>query len=644
MFKTLTEVPFKTAAKYPERVSYRYREGSSLTDITYKKLTEDIQILTSGLFSYGIKEGDHVAFFVNNRYEWILSDFALLGLAAVSVPRGSDTPPSEASFIFHHSDSVWAILETVSQLQELADISDEILTSSGMIFIIEEGDLPAEFSNKVVFFSDVMKKGKENELDYMEYTAGHSIDSVATIIYTSGTTGNPKGVMLSQRNFLQQLKMVTPRLQIDESIGEVAVTILPSWHVLERALEYVGLSAGVSFVYSSIKDFAEDIQREQPHFLVSVPRIWDSIYFKMNKHLQSISSFKRVLFNFFLKINQNYKSCGDIITKSYIRFTKEGLFHRFGTFFIAGILKIVLFPLHLLADKMFAPVRARVGGRLRCAITAGGSMPMGLDRFYSSVGITLLNSYGMTECAPGITSREFEKNTLGSIGNPFLDTQVKVLCEDGSPAGIGERGFLYAKGPQVMQGYYKNVEATKAVLSDDGWLLTGDIVKKTVYGDYVFYGRSKDTIVLFGGENVDPTPIEDKLKECALIDHAVLLGQDAKNLTAFIAINEESLIALAETIKFKVSDVFSHISETCKLKNENVSESYTKLINILKTDIDKLITRESGFKPFEKVSNIILVENGFKIGQELTQTLKIKRKQIEERYSEIISFFLKKAY
>ncbi len=285
MYKNLLEIPFKTARKYPDRISHRFRDGKSFTDVTYSEFTRDIKILTEGLAAYGIKKGDHAAFFVNNRYEWTLTDHALLAISAVSVPRGSDTSPLEAIFIFNHSDSRWAILENVAQYRELSAVSQEFTEKCEKIFIIESSESFDDPSGKIVFYQEVMEKGRDILAAAPDAFEVHfnsvSVDDMVTIIYTSGTTGNPKGVMLGHRQFLQQVKMVIPRLLIDEAAGEVTVTILPAWHVFERAFEYVGLSAGISFVYSSLKTFGNDIIREKPHFLVTVPRVWDSIHSKM---------------------------------------------------------------------------------------------------------------------------------------------------------------------------------------------------------------------------------------------------------------------------------------------------------------------------------------------------------------------------
>lgn len=649
MFSTILEIPFLMAEKYPDRVSHRSREEGQFVDVLYKDFVKDIRYLSEGFSSWGMKKGDHVSFFVNNRYEWILSDFAFMNLSAVSVPRGSDTAPLEAAFIFNHSDSSWLVVENLDQLKELMPVSDVFKEKSKKIFVVDKkGDIPDGLEGLIVFYEDVIKRGKEllaeNPHNFEKRSREVNTEDLMTIIYTSGTTGNPKGVMLSQRHFLENISMTVPRLKSDETAGEVTVTILPAWHVFERAFEYTCLSTGFSFVYSSLKYFASDIVREKPHVLASVPRMWESIFSKMNNFMKGQSVIKRSLFYFMVHVNSDYKRKKSYLKRSYVRFRKEALYKKI--FRSAGCVAalVLSWPLHILAELMFRGVRAKVGGRLRCAISGGGALPVAIDKFFSSVGICLVNAYGMTECAPGIMSREIHRNPLGAVGIPFGDTQVRLLNNSKEECAPGEKGTLFVKGRQVMIGYYKNPEATKAILSEDGWLNTGDLAKVSQYGDYILVGRNKDTIVLLGGENVEPLPIEDKIKENELIDHAMLLGQDKKGLTAFIALNDDELKKYLEKVKIRVQDFFAMFSEDQRhLKSQSVTEGYRKLQELIKRDLDKKISRDQGFKPFEKITSVILVKNNFKVGEELTQTLKIKRKKIEEKYREVITFFMKTA-
>ncbi|MEI6389057.1 MAG: long-chain fatty acid--CoA ligase, partial [Spirochaetota bacterium] len=208
-------------------------------------------------------------------------------------------------------------------------------------------------------------------------------------------------------------------------------------------------------------------------------------------------------------------------------------------------------------------------------------------------------------------------------GIPFDNTEVQVRREDGSETDIGEKGLVFARGPQVMQGYYKNPEATAKVLDGKGWLNTGDLAVRSENGEVVIVGRLKDTIVLMGGENVEPEPIEDKIKESVYIDHAVVLGQDQKQLAAIVAVNEDELMRLASELKLSKEDV---------ILDGALSIEHDAINAVLQREINALISKEQGFKPFERISKILAVRSDFEIGKELTQTLKVRRAYVEERF------------
>lgn len=637
--QSIIEIPFLLAADYPDRISHRYRtgrKGSEFTEKRYSEFTRFIRVLTAGFHSFGLKKGDHVGFFVNNRYEWISTDFALMAIGAVSVPRGSDTTPKEVRFIFNHSDSEFLILENSEQLRALLEVFDtEDWKRCQAIFIIDRGELPdtipAEAVEKISFYEKLISEGEKElgkEPKLLEKLSRMvKPEDLLTIVYTSGTTGNPKGVMLTHRNFMQNVVANTPRLEIDPKKGETTVIMLPSWHVYERAFEYCALLSGLTFVYSSAGKFAADLLREKPEILISVPRVWESIYQKMINAISKMPAAKRYLIFLFIKINQMYLTSKQYIHGGYIRLKKRNPLRKAGIWILHLLRLILLFPGHRMANVLFKPFREKVGGRLRGATSAAGTLPKYLDVIFNAIGITLLNAYGMTECAPGILSRTFPRNTFGTTGIPFDNTEVEIRRADGKITSIGEKGVLYVKGPQVMPGYYKNPEATAAVLDKKGWLNTGDLAIRSENGEIIIVGRIKDTIVLMGGENIEPEPIEEKVKESQYIDHVVVLGQDKKQLSAIVAVNAERLMELAQELKLASVEIQT---------DGKFSIEHDRITEILMKEVNAQLTKEHGFRPFEKISRILSVKNDFSIGEELTQTLKIKRQYITNRFHEMI--------
>ncbi|MBU0929385.1 MAG: AMP-binding protein [Spirochaetes bacterium] len=631
----LAEIPFRSAARFKDRVSHQYRAGNETVTRTYEEFARLIRVLTAGFDAAGVEKGAHVAFFVNNRFEWIATDFALMILGAVSVPRGSDTTPKEAAFIFGHSDSEMLILENRAQLEALDGVfTAEDWERCRRIFIVDgdgEGSIPRGQEDKITTYSDLETLGGQRldgDPGLVERKSALILESdLLTIVYTSGTTGNPKGVMLSHANFLQNVTANTPRLEIDPEASEATVVMLPSWHVYERAFEYCGLASGLRFIYSTAGRFSADLAKERPHLLISVPRVWESVYQKLIKALSEMGAGKRYLIFSLIKLNQVWLSSEQYLRGCYISLKRRS-FPRKAARWALSLLRVVfLYPGHRIAHALFKPFREKVGGRLRVATCGAGSLPKYLDELFNSIGITIVNAYGMTECAPGILSRTIERNTFGSAGIPFDNTEVVIRREDGGLAGTGEKGVVFCRGPQVMSGYYKNPDATRAVLSDDGWLNTGDLAVRSENGEIVIVGRLKDTIVLMGGENVEPEPIEDKIKESSFIDHAVVIGQDRKQLSAIVAVNEDELMRLAGELKLSPADI--SLEGSGSIENDAIYK-------ILLDEVNSLISREHGFKAFEFISRILPVRNDFSIGRELTQTLKIKRKYIEEKYRGLI--------
>lgn len=636
MYKSILEIPFETARKFPDRISHQYMTRDGEKTLTFREFERYIRVLTAGFAEAGIGRKDHVGFFMNNRYEWISTDMAIMALGAISVPRGSDTTPKEIHFIYGHSDSTYLILENMKQLNDILPVfSNEDWKSCKKIFILDrpkEDTLPDNIKDKIFFYDHILEEGEKRlakEPDQIETLIKEiKKEDLLTIVYTSGTTGNPKGVMLTHKNFLQNVVANTPRLEIDSSRQERTVVMLPSWHVYERAFEYCAMDSALTIVYSSAGRFAADLLRIKPEILISVPRVWESIYQKLIRAISQMPAFKRNLIFFFIKLNQSYLTSGLYMKGCYISLKKRSALRRGITWFIHMLRWIFLIPGHLMANILFKPFREKVGGRLRGATSAAGSLPKYLDELFNAIGITIVNAYGMTECAPGILSRTFPRNTFGTTGIPFDNTEVQIRRDDGTETEIGEKGIIFVRGPQVMLGYYKNPEATEAVLDSEGWMNTGDIAVRSENGEVIIAGRAKDTIVLMSGENVEPEPIEDKMKESLYIDHAVVMGQDQKQLSAIVAVNEEELMKLASELKLKDFDI--QMSGKDSIEHDHIYE-------VIMKEVNQLISREHGFKPFEFVTKILPVKNDFSIGKELTQTLKVKRKFIEEKYKNMIS-------
>lgn len=602
--KTLIEMLENSIERYPQRIIQSYRKDNSIVKVTYKEFFEKVKRVSSALRKLGVKKGTKVLLISDNRYEWLISDIALIFIGAVDVPRSSSSPESELNFIAKHSDSEFSIIEDEKLYEPIKDI------------IRKENVIVFNQSQNFINFSELLKDdGSEFKRETIDG------EDLATIIYTSGTTGNPKGVMLSHKNFMHNVSTITPLIKF-KTFGreqDVALSILPVWHIFERTFEYVCIAGGAKIFYSNVKNFSRDLIEIRPTIMSAVPRIWEHIYRKIIDRMKSEKLFKKTLFYIFLKIREKHLYSYRVLTKRDTQLYEEGYKKRF----LKIITSLFIFPLllvpSLLAYFIFEPIRDNLGGRLRGAFTGGGMIPKYIDNFFNTVGITLLNAYGMTEASPGISSRRFDYNFLFTAGIPFDRTQISLRDENGKIVKKGKKGIIYVKGEQVMKGYYKNEEETKKVLTKDGWLNTGDIGFLTKNNNLIILGRAKDTIVLLGGENVEPDRIEEKLEENEFISHAVVVGDDEKDLAALIFIEEEKLKNLISELKLDIKDLKDTV--------ENI-----KVKEFFKNFVEENVNRSKNFHPFESIKNITIIPEKLQIGKEITETLKKRRKLIIEKY------------
>ncbi|MCK4642606.1 AMP-binding protein [bacterium] len=638
IFNNLCEMPLANRNDYPDAYSHYYRENTGWKKVTYFQFFRDIERVAAGFIEFGLELNDHVCIFVDNRYEWACTDYALMGIGVTSVPRGTDSSTKELVFLLEHSDSKYMILPDLGLLDALFDHAPDKIKAVKHIFIMDKPASEQPYAKmlkelkQVVFYDDLMEKGEkklEKEPDlYTDLIKKIDPKTLVSIVYTSGTTGNPKGVMLDHTNFLHNVRAITPVLEIKHRGKEKSLNILPIWHVYERSFEFCTQAGTMGNVYSDPRNMSADLAEQAPHVFASVPRVWQNIYEKVMLKVKDKSPVARFIFFISLKGNFYWMLSKNHLKGAYLSFKKRSLFRRFfaGTWDLIRL--VFLFPIHLLAGVIFKPIKQKLGKNMRASYSGAGSLPRYCDNFFNSIGINLYNAYGMTESSPGIMCRLTGRNTLGATGTPFIETEVKVLNSDGKLTEIGEKGVLHARGPQVMRGYYKNPEKTKEILSDDGWLNTGDLAVLTENGDYVIVGREKDTIVLLGGENVEPIPIEETLRTSVYIDHAVLLGQDKKSLEALIVIGNETLEKLAEALKLRKEDIVADGDET--IENSDAKK-------LIKGEARRLVNPKTGFRPFENISNIVLMRKSFIVGKELTHTLKLKRKYVMEQYNHIIA-------
>ncbi|MDR0669907.1 MAG: long-chain fatty acid--CoA ligase [Treponema sp.] len=638
--KRVGETP-DVVVQYVKNVPAKRPDGDSLEagerfkPKNYRQFYDEIRYAAGGLLELGVKRGDHVGIVADNRQEWMVSDFGVLSIGAADVPRGGDATAQELVYILGTTACAVVFVENQKQVTKLLSIRAE-LPALGMLISFDpvDGETEAEAAAagiQVLYFPSLLALGQKHEVlkpgdVEAEMDKGGSED-IATIIFTSGTTGEPKGVMLSHGNFLCQLPSFA--LIFDLRPGDIWLSVLPVWHVYERCIEYVIFfyKTGIAYSKPIAPVLMADFQAVRPQWMVSVPRVWEAIMDGINRNVRQQGGLRKRAFDLCVSYGLMY---------TYVRDLVFGLLPNFHGRIrvvdaVVGFLPwLLLLPGQGIATLLvFRHIRERLGG-LRAGLSGGGTLPAKVDHFFNAVGIRLREGYGLTETAPLVSARRWREARRGTIGQALLHTEVRIIDEKGRTLPPGRNGIICVRGGQVMKGYYRKPEATAAVLSPDGWLNTGDIGMMTYDGELRITGRAKDTIVLRGGENVEPVPIEVKLRESAYIFQCAVVGQDQKYLAALIVPVQAAVMAFAEENGIPIVDY------ELLLQQPEINE-------IIVNEVADLVSPRAGFKPFERIFKFKLLPKPFEVGRELSGKQELLRHRIQALYAREIHGLFKGA-
>jgi long-chain acyl-CoA synthetase len=585
--------------------------------VSFSALRQRIDQAAAGFAALGLGGGEVVALFAENGPRWLVADQGLMRCGAANAVRGSSAPVEELRYILADSGSVGLVVESAALLARLG-LDGEACQRLRFVVLLE-GEAPAAAGPgnlPCLSWASFMAQGAAAPPPPAP-SGGEG--RLATLLYTSGTTGEPKGVPLSHGNLLHQVRSLGAL--VDPKPGDEVLSVLPIWHAYERSVEYFLLSCGCRQTYTTLRNFKNDLQRVRPHYMVSVPRLWEAILSGFEDALAAMPPGRQRLLRAALANSRAFHTARR--TARDLTLAPEAPAKRQR----AQVESLARWPAEALAAAQLWPRMRQqlVGGRLRTAISGGGALAPYVDGFFEAVGIELLVGYGLTETSPVLTCRRQWANRRGSAGQPLAETSLRIVDpESRQTLAIGERGLVLARGPQVMAGYWGKPEATAKVLDGEGWFDTGDLGLLLADGTLVLTGRAKDTIVLSSGENIEPGPLEDALAALPMVEQVMVVGQDRRQLGLLLVPKAEALAAWASAQGLPGSKG-SEAGEAGPVPADPA------LLKALSREFNRVLAARAGSRPDERLAGVAVVapftiENGL-----LTQTLKQRRDRIAKR-------------
>ncbi len=617
--QTIPEIWAIASQCFGDTLAVHDPHGKPSLQFTYIELCKHIQQFAAGLQSLGLNPEEHVALISDNSPRWLIADQGIMTAGGIDVVRGSQSERDELLYILDHSDSVALIVQDNATLKKLLP---ELQSLNPRFVILLSNEPPGGLETlpqglNVLNFNQVMEQGSTHELQVVQ----RQRSDLATLMYTSGTSGKPKGVMLSHGNLLSQIMGAVSVVRLKK--GEKVMSILPIWHCYERTFEYFIFSQGCTQIYTNIRQVKKDLKHFAPQYMVGVPRLWESIYEGIQKQFRDQPEKKQKLVNFFLTKSEAYIRAQRTLSGLDL----ENLSPSGAEKFQAAVSLPFLWVLHQVGDRLvYKKIRDGLGGGIEFVVSGGGSIAEHLEDFFEIVGVDILGGYGLTETAPITNVRRPWRNLRGADGQPIGQTEVAIVNpETREPLSVGDQGLVLIRGSQVMQGYYKNPEATQKAIDPAGWFDTGDLGQITDQRDLIITGRAKDTIVLTNGENIEPQPLEDACIRSAYVDQIMIVGQDQKALGALIVPNLEALQnwATNEKLPFSFAD------------REDLDQKEVQ--NLFRQELNREVKNRPGFRPDDRISTFRLLDEPFSAENGmLTQTLKVRRPLVRERYRAII--------
>lgn len=589
-FSTISEMFVGVCKEHGDRDVYGYKENGQWKTLSFRQVREMTENIAYGLASLDIRKGDRVAILSNNNPRWAMSDYAIVCLGGVTVTVYPTLTARQVRFILDDSESKAILVEDREQAEKVLTFFDDSEYLKNVILMNDE-DLNRDGT---LTFSSLVETGKEFKgsagFEFEDRARSAKPDDLLTLIYTSGTTGDPKGVMLSHDNLVSNIQAAVEIVPINRD--DVFLSFLPLSHSFERmAGHYTGFSVGGRIYYAeSINSVAENISEVRPTVMTSVPRLYEKMYARVLDKVSSDPPLRQRIFWWAVGVGRRavtYRQRNEPLP--------FGLNMKFS-----------------LANRLvFSKLKERLGGRLRFFVSGAAPLPQEIGEFFAAADIIILEGYGLTETSPLMTVNRLNEFRFGSVGKPVSRVEVR----------IAEDGEILNRGPNTMKGYFKNEEATREAIDDDGWFHTGDIGHFDEEGFLRITDRKKNLLVTSGGKNVAPAPLENALSTSKYVEQCMVVGDRRKFISALIVPSFESIEAFAGEKGIEYNG-----------KEELVR--HPDILDLFQAEVSQVM---EDFAQYEKVKKFALLPNEWTIAEnELTPTLKVKRKIVEQKYGQII--------
>lgn len=591
MGHTLNQMFTDSVIKFSDSPAIFHKIGGKYRAINYRELGEKVRTLASGLVALGVQKGDRVALISENRPEWAIADISFMQIGAINVAIFPNLPVPQVQYIVADSGSKVILVSDKNQLAKALELKKAL---SGLLIVTMDCD--ADTTNGVTTFDEVLKRGEAYPLsdsEYEQHWRSVTTNDWASIVYTSGTTGSPRGAILSHHNFASNVESAKEVMNFHP--GDVLLSFSPLNHVMGRLIDhYVPLNCGAAITYvESLRQLRQNMTEVKPHFMLLVPRVFEIFQEALLRSIAKESLLKQWFFDLARSVGQRRNEC-----------CRER----------RAVPPILRFQWWLANKIVLNKIREQIGlQRLRFFFSGGAPLPVSTAEFFHTIGLAILEGYGLTETSPLVSANRPEWFKVGTVGKPVKEVEVR----------IADDGEILVRGPNVFKGYYNNPKETSEAIDAEGWFHTGDIGQLDEDNFLIIKGRKKELLVLANGKKVAPQPIENRIKESPYIAQIVLLGDKENTVSALVVPS------------------FQHIRDWAKESCINFSFDDNSTL-VQHPDVNSLIRNEiqrlSGdLADFEKIHVFRLMDREFTIESgEMTPTLKIKRHFVLEKYKCLI--------